>query len=119
MKLLEICFLKLIMDVLREVAMKLRVTPLSKTSSEIACEVAVKFCTIVFDFQRGTNFTGISFAISRAISLRGLLATSRQFHQQFHYQFHETNYERRGTRQTMKMRPIDCQATSEAGGGGA
>ena len=75
MKLLEICFVKLIMDVLREVAMKLLVTPLSEISNEIACEIAVKFCAIVF--QRGTNFTGISLAISPAISLRGLLATSR------------------------------------------
>ena len=92
------------MDVLLEVAMKLLVTPLSEISSEIACEIAVIFCAMVF--RRGTNFTGISFAISPAISLRGLLATSRQFHQQFHYQFHETNCKRGGTRQTMKMRPI-------------
>ena len=76
MKLVEMCFVKLIMDVLREAAMKLLVTPLSEISSEIACEIAVKFCAIVF--QRGTNFTGISLAISPAISLRGLLATSRQ-----------------------------------------
>ena len=50
MKLLEICFVKLIMvlDVLREVAMKLLVTPLSEISNEIAREIAVKFCAIVF-----------------------------------------------------------------------
>ena len=64
------------MDVLREVAMKLVVTPLSEISSEIAGGIAVTFCTIVF--QRGTNFIGISLAISPAISLRGLLATSWQ-----------------------------------------
>ena len=48
MKLLEICFVKLRMDVLREAAMKLLVTPLSEISSEIAYEIAVKFHAIVF-----------------------------------------------------------------------
>ena len=69
------------MDVLREVATKLLVTPLSEIANEIACEIAVKFCAIVV--QRITDFTGISFAISLAISLRGLLAISQQFHQEF------------------------------------
>ena len=48
MKLLEICFVKLIMDVLREAAMKLLVNPLSEIPSEIASEIEVKLYSIVF-----------------------------------------------------------------------
>ena len=48
MKLLEICFVKLRMDVLREAAMKFLINTLSEIGSEIAGEIAVKFCTLVF-----------------------------------------------------------------------
>ena len=48
MKLFELCFVKMIMDVLREAAMKLLVTPFNEMSNEIAYEIAVKFCAIVF-----------------------------------------------------------------------
>ena len=47
-KLLEICFVKWILDVFPEIAMKLLVTPLSEISSEIAYENAVKFYAILF-----------------------------------------------------------------------
>ena len=66
----------MVMDELREAAMKFLVNTLSEIGSEIAGEVAVKCCTLAF--IRDMNFTAISPAISLAISLRGLLATSQQ-----------------------------------------
>ena len=76
MKLLEICFVKLIIHVSNEAAMKLLVNTLREIGSEIAGEIAVKFCTLVFVSEM--NFTPISPAISIATSRGGLLATSRQ-----------------------------------------
>ena len=58
MKLLNICFVKLVMDELREAAMKLLVNTLNEIASEITGEIAVKLYTIVF--IRGINFTAIS-----------------------------------------------------------
>ena len=74
----EICFVKLILDVFREITMKLLVTPLSEIASEIACEVAVKYCSIVLKGK--TNLAGISLAISLAISL----GVYWQLHGKFH-----------------------------------
>ena len=76
MKLLEICFVKLIIHVSNEAAMKLLVNTLREIGSEIAGEIAVTFCTLVF--IREMNFTVISPAISLATSRGGLLAISRQ-----------------------------------------
>ena len=56
--------------------MKFLVNTLSEIGSEIAGEIAVKFCTLVFISEM--NFTAISPAISLATSRGDLLATSRQ-----------------------------------------
>ena len=69
MILLEICFVKLRMDVPGEAAMKLLVKPRSEIACEIDSEMAVKFCSVVF--QRKMSIREITLAISPAASLRG------------------------------------------------